>query len=435
LPRGEKDALEMTTWRLILRELQYRRTNFCLGVVATLIATGCVVAAISLMDRYNQRSQLRADDEQAKLCQRMAALEDDYRKISLGLGFNVMILPKEQSLADFYADDFAAKLMPEAYARQLAEARLASINHILPILQQRISWPERQRTIQLIGTRGEMALMGKGGKATLQQPVSPGRVVVGYELHRSLDLAVGKTLMLRGQPLVVSGLQPQRGNQDDITLWINLAEAQKLLDKQGRINAIMAIECNCAADRLSTVRGEIARVLPDAQVVEFASQALARAEARRRAAAEATESVERQQESRSAEGRQRGQLFAFLIPLVIGACAVWAGLLALGNVRSRIAEIGILRTLGVPSARVLTIFLARAVLIGLAGGLIGFLAGWMGSWLGEDRISEGPRLGSRFSPLLCAVVLVVVPLFSAAVSALPAIWAAGLDPVESLKEK
>ncbi len=425
----------MTTWRLILRELQFRRTNFCLGVVAMLAATGCVVAAISLMDRYNQRSQLRADNEQAKLCQRMAVLEDDYRKISLGLGFNLMILPKEQNMADFYADDFAAKLMPEAYARQLAEARLASINHILPILQQRISWPEGQRTIQLVGTRGEVALLGKGGKTALQQPVSPGHVVVGYELHRSLDLAVGKTLTLRGQPLVVSALQPQRGNQDDITLWINLAQAQKLLDKQGQINAIMAIECNCAANRLSTVRGEIARVLPDTQVVEFASQALARAEARSRAAAEATESVERQQESRAAEGRQRGRLFAVLIPLVISACAVWAGLLALGNVRSRMAEIGILRTLGVRSARVLTIFLVRAVLIGLAGGLIGFLAGWMGSWLGEERISGGPLLGARFSPLLCAIVLAVAPLFSAAVSSLPALWAAGLDPVRSLKEK
>ena len=104
----------MSAWRLILRELQFRRTNFCLGVLAMLVATGCVVAAISLVDRYNQRSRLRAEDEQAELAQRMAALEDDYRKISLGLGFNVMILPKDQNLADFYADDFAAKLMPES---------------------------------------------------------------------------------------------------------------------------------------------------------------------------------------------------------------------------------------------------------------------------------------------------------------------------------
>ncbi len=309
----------MSTWRLILRELRFRRANFCLGVVAMLVATGCVVAALSLMDRYNQRSQLRARDEQSQLHREMAVLEDDYRKISLRLGFNLMILPKEQNLADFYAADFAAKFMPEAYAQQLADARLVSINHILPILQQRISWPEQKRTIQLIGTRGEVALTGKGNKAALQAPVAPGHVVVGYELHRSLGLAVGKTLTLLGKPLVVSVLHEQRGNQDDITLWTNLGEAQKLLDKQGRINAILAIECNCAAGRLATIRGEVARVLPDTQVVEFASQAVGRAEARERAATEAKDSVDRQQASRAAEGRQRERLFSVLIPLVIGA--------------------------------------------------------------------------------------------------------------------
>jgi hypothetical protein len=406
-----------------------------LGVVAMLAATGCVVAAICLMDRYNQRSQLRAEDEKVKLGQRMRKLEDDYRKISLDLNFNLMILPKEQNMADFYAADFAAKLMPEAYAQQLADAHVATINHIVPVLQQRIAWPERKRTIQLVGASAPMVLKGKGAKSALQQPVAPGHVVVGYELHRSLGLAVGKTLALFGQPLVISALEPQRGDQDDITLWINLPEAQKLLDKEGQINAILAIECNCAPNLLATIRGDVARVLPDTQVIELASKALARAEARDSAAAEATEAVARQQASRAAEGRQRVRLFAVLIPVVIGACAVWAGLLALGNVRARIAEIGILRTLGVPSLKVLTIFLSRAVLIGLAGGLLGFLAGWLGSWLGENRLSGGPLLGSRFSPLLCAAVLLLVPLFSALASFLPAIWAAGLDPVESLKEK
>ena len=384
---------------------------------------------------------------ESKLQERMAALEDDYRKISLRLGYNLMILPKEQNLANFYADDFAAKLMPEQYARQLADARLATINHIAPILQQRVSWPEQKRTIQLIGTRGEVVLMGKRGKSALREEVQvePGHVYVGHELGSSLGLAVGKTITFQGQPLVVSKVLEPRGDQDDITLWIDLKKAQELLHKPKQINAILAIECNCAPNLLATIRADLARTLPGTQVIEFASKALARAEARSRAATEAEEANQRQRESRTmavareqasraAEGQQRERLFAILLPLVIGACAVWAGLLALGNVRSRLAEIGILRTIGVPSVKVLTIFLARAVLIGLAGGVIGFLAGWLGSWLGENRLSHGPLLGPQFSLLLCAAVLLIVPLFSAVVASLPAMWAARLDPVESLKE-
>jgi hypothetical protein len=397
------------------------------------VAAACVVAAISLLDRYDRRTEQRAAEQEVELRQKMAVLEDDYRKISLGLGFNVLILPKDQNMADFYADDFASKLMPESYAERLVKAKVATINHILTILQQKMNWPEQQRTVQLVGTCGEIALLAKGRKTALLDPVPPGRVVVGYELHRSLKLAPGDTLTLSGRQFTVSTLQAQRGNQDDITLWINLSQAQALLDKEGRINAILALECNCAADRLGQVREEIAKILPDTQVIEFSSQALARAEARNRAAAEAREAVEREHESRALQRQERERLFAVLAPLVVGACAVWAGLLAWGNVRSRAAEIGILRALGVPTRRVLLLLLARAALIGLLGAGLGFAAGWLGSWLGEERAAAGPPLGALFNPLLFVLVLVLTPVFSALVSWLPALWASQLDPAESLR--
>ena len=423
----------MTIWRLILREIVCRKTNFLLSTLAVRVAVGSVVAAISLLDRYAIRGEQRAAEQQVELQKKMAVLEDDYRKIMLGLGFNVLILPKDQNLADFYSEDFASKLMPENYAERLVQARVVSINHVLPILQQKLKWPERERTIQLVGTRGEIALMAKGRKTALLDPVLPGHVVVGYELHRSLKLAVGDKIELCKRPLTVSALQPQRGNQDDITLWINLREAQQILGKEGRINAIQALECNCAADRLGQIRNDIGRVLPDTQVIEFSSQALARAEARNRAATEAHESIEREQEGRAAAARQRERLFAVLAPLVIGACAVWAGLLALGNVRSRTGEIGILRALGVPTRRILAILLIRAALIGLVGASIGFAVGWLGSWFGENRISGGPPLEALFDPRLFTMVLVLTPIFSALISWLPAIWAAQLDPADSLR--
>jgi putative ABC transport system permease protein len=423
----------MTTWRLVLREIVHGRGNFLLGVLAVLAAAACVTAAVSLLDRYDRRTEILADEQAEQLRKKMAVLEDDYRKISLKLGFNVLILPKDQNLADFYAEDFASKLMPEAYAERLVKAKVATINHILPILQQKTTWPERERTIQLVGTRGEVALLTKGRKASLLDPVPAGKVVVGYELHRSLKLAVGDKVALRGRQFTVAALQAQRGNQDDITLWINLPEAQELLDRRGQINAILALECNCAAERLSQIREEITKVLPDTQVIEFSSQALTRAEARNRAAAEARDAVERQKQGRAHDRQERERLFAVLTPLVIGACAVWAGLLALGNVRSRLSEIGILRALGVPTRRVLMLLLVRAALIGLLGAALGFSAGWLGSWLGEQRLSDGPPLGPRFDPLLLGLVLVLTPLFSALVGWLPALWAAQIDPAETLR--
>ena len=312
----------MTSWRLVLREIRYRKANFLLAALAALVAAACVVAAVSLLQRYDLRTEQCAAAQVAALHKRTAALEDDYRKITKGLGFNVLILPKDQNLANFYAEDFAAKLMPESYAQRLVRAKVASINHIMPVLQQKVQWPERERTVQLIGTRGEIGVHDPGRQAAIQDAPAPGRVLVGHELHRSLKLAVGDKIVFRGLSLTVSRLMPERGNQDDIALWLDLAEAQKLLDRQGRINAILALECNCAADRLASIRNDIAAVLPDTQVVEFSGQALARAESRNRAAAEAHQAVEEEKQSRAAQRQERERLFAMLAPLVIVACGI-----------------------------------------------------------------------------------------------------------------
>ena len=425
----------MTTWYLVRREISYRKGSFLLSMFFVLTATTCVVAAVSLLARYDRCSEQRAAAQEADVFRRAARLEDDFRKISLKLGFNLLILPKDQNLADFYADDFASKLMPEDCAERLVKANVATINHILPILQQKMKWPEQARTIQLVGTRGEIALLNKGKKASLLDPVPPGRVVVGYELHQDLKLAVGDTITLSGRRFTVSALQPQRGNQDDITLWINLPEAQELLSRQGQINAILAIECNCTADRLDLVCDEIAKVLPDTQVVEFSSQAMTRAEARNRAAVEARAAVDHDHVVQKFQQEDRQRLCALLVPVVIGVCTVLLGLLAWLNVRSRQHEIGILRALGVPTRRILLLFLLRAALIGLLGAMFGFGIGALVGWLGEEIHCGGPggALGRMFDPLLFTLILVLTPVFSALVSWLPALWAAQLDPAESLR--
>ena len=131
------------------------------------------------------------------------------------------------------------------------------------------------------------------------EAVPPGTMVLGHELHRSLKLKKGDKVPLMDKTFTVHQLQPEKGNNDDITIWINLAEAQRLLGKEGRINAILALECGCEADRLSVIRADVAKILPDTQVIEFASQAIARAEARNRAEAESKAALLQEEEQRN----------------------------------------------------------------------------------------------------------------------------------------
>lgn len=111
-----------------------------------------------------------------------------------------------------------------------------------------------------------------------------GTIVLGYELHQSLGLNVGDSVKLLGEEFTIHKCHEHRGSKDDITAWINLRQGQELLDKKGRINAIVALQCVCVGRDLSRMRSEITKVLPDTQIVEIGTEkALARFETRMRA--------------------------------------------------------------------------------------------------------------------------------------------------------
>ena len=85
-------------------------------------------------------------------------------------------------------------------------------------------------------------------------------------------------------------------------------------------------------------------------------------------------------------------------PLLILACAVWVGLLALLNVRERRSEIGLLRALGKGSGAIVTLFLGKAVLVGLIGGALGGALGvWLASSAGAAVAGMGPEAVSAAS--------------------------------------
>jgi len=422
----------MRAGRLILREILYRRLNFALGVLSAVAAVGSLVAALTVLRAHDRRTEALVAAREAQTRERMGKLEDDYRKITVNMGFNLLILPKDQNLSDLYADDYASKYMPEEYAERLARANLATINHLMPSLQQKLKWPEQERTVILIGVRGEV-LVHSPGQMPIVEAVPAGMLVAGYELHRSLKLSVGQKVKLLGREFAVARLHPERGNKDDISLWINLREAQELLGKKGLINAMLALECHCAAERLAAIRAEIGRILPDTQVIEFATQAVARAEARTRAAAEAENALERGKQDRAKLRHEREAFAAVLVPLVMLGAALWIAFLAFHNVRERRAEIGILRALGVRSCQILAIFLGKAVLLGLLGAALGYGAGALVGW----RLQEVPAvltLKDVLNTALLLQVLCAAPAVACLASWLPALWAAQQDPAEILRE-
>lgn len=403
----------MKIWGMIWREIAFRKFNFVLALLSVSAAVACLIGTLTL---------LRTD--KAEVAEAGAGLEDAIRKITKGLGFNVIILPEDQDLNEMHLEGSLNKQMPEEYAHRLAESKIVTINHLLPTIMKKLTWPETGLPIVLYGTRGEVPIQHRDPKKPLLDTVPKGTMIIGHHVSQKLGLKEGDETTLLGHKFSIGKVHGERGNIDDATVWINLTEAQELLGMQNLIHAIQALECHCAGDRISQIRVEIAGILPGTQVLERGPPALARAEARDQA-----------RQSAEDASKRREAFAAVLAPLIWVGAAVWIGFLMLGNVRERRAEIGILRAIGFRSSQILLLFLGKAFLFGILGTLLGFVVGALaGASLGEMTAGweslQNPEVPIHF--VLALGLAVALSIFA---SWIPALSAARQDPALVLQEE
>ncbi len=425
----------MKLTHLVTREIAHRKINFVLSLLGVALAVGCVVGMVCLLGAHQKHTAEILDGMKAETEADMKKLEDEIRKSMKGLGFNIYIFPKEQEMAEVYAEGFASKTMPEDFVTKLAASKIVTVNHLLPSLTKKLKWNEQNgRTVIAIGIRGEVPIAHRDPKSPLIDPVEPGTIVLGYELHKGAGLKVGEKVVFQGKEFKVAKTHNERGSKDDITLWLNLTEAQELLNEPGRINAIQALECNCATvDRLGEIRAELMTILPNTQIVETQSTALARAEARNLAKATSRKKLADTKRELATLGAERQRFADILLPMATLAAMIWIGLLALINVRERINEIGILRAVGVKSSRIFATFLSRAGLAGILGAVLG-LAGFALFFPAlSDRFFQGQELSGLMSLQFWIVPLVAAPVLAAAAAWLPALFASQKDPANVLR--
>ncbi len=403
----------MKIWGMIWREIAFRKFNFVLALLSVSAAVACLIGTLTL---------LRTD--KAEVAKAGAGLEDAIRKITKGLGFNVIILPEDQDLNEMHLEGSLNKQMPEEYAHRLAESKIVTINHLLPTIMKKLTWPETGLPIVLYGTRGEVPIQHRDPKKPLLDTVPKGTMIIGHHVSQKLGLKEGDETTLLGHKFSIGKVHGERGNIDDATVWINLTEAQELLGMQNLIHAIQALECHCAGDRISQIRVEIARILPGTQVLERGPPALARAEARDQA-----------RQSAEDASKRREAFAAVLAPLIWVGAAVWIGFLMLGNVRERRAEIGILRAIGFRSSQILLLFLGKAFLFGILGTLLGFVVGALaGASLGE-MTAGWESLQNPEVPIHFVLALGLAVALSVFASWIPALSAARQDPALVLQEE
>lgn len=377
--------------RMVLKEMWHRKVNVVLAVLAVATAVAFSVAFFTA----------------AKASERETA------RLMLSMGYNVHIIARDADAGVFLLNGIPDKTMPADYVDMLAAQRNISYNHLLATLEGRMNW--RGMDIVLTGIAPEVCPPGQKKPPMIFQ-VAPGIVYVGYRIAESLQVKEGQTLSLGGRDLQVKKCLSESGGLDDVRMQCSLEDAQEILNLPGRITAIKAVDCLCfeKGDPVMALRKEIGAILPEAQVLQVKAIANARAKQR----------------------QMVRNLFALMLPVVVAACGVWIGVLAVMNVRDRQQEIGLLRALGYDAGAICLLFLGRAALVGLAGAGVGFLLGTsLGLTYGPGVFEITAKAMIRWEPSLLVFAGVLAPLFAVVASVIPTMIAVTYDPAATLREE
>jgi hypothetical protein len=404
-----------TLW---LREIMYRRRSVIAGIAAVTLATGVFAGTVNLLDTYQVRTGTTLAGMKTELDQRVAALNDDIRAAMDVLGFTIVIIPAGQNLGDYYAEDYAAVLMPEEYLDKLAHAKLTTVSHLLPRLRWRITWPETKWTVILVGSAEQVTTLDSAAGDPVFVSMPSGCVDLGYEIHHALGYHTGQTVRIMGREFAVRSCAGERGPKDDITIRLNLRDAQALLDTPGMINEIPALTAECAWTNFNRVRTEIGAILPDTRVIANGEKMAALTAARTRTITRGNAAIAAETAAAQERCRSMAVFGLVLVPVVFAVCLLWLVFLMLDTVRARRNEIGILYALGFCLPRIMLLFILRALVTGCAGGMLGFLCS---------------RVTGPFSAILLAIAMAAACGITALATVIPLAYTALIDPADILR--
>ena len=291
------------------------------------------------------------------------------------LGANVIVAPRgadpnagggtlEQSLLSQMPTENAGKPVPAVgFLYVIGDVGKARAAHQEPAV--------------IAGVAGEGITKIRPGKRTeysAELEKEPDACEVGAKAVEQFELHVGDSLDLRNQGRVATCevfAVVATGGPEDTQIFVKLATAQALTDLPGRISLIQ-LSVTGTPESVQSFVAALGQRLPDADVHGIKQFA-------------------------EAEGKLYNRISGLLsttviLILILTSLCVMAGMSNVAIERKN--DVGLMKAIGGSVRRVVRLFLAEAILLGIMGGMIGSAVGILGSiWLGKTvfGVAAEPR--------------------------------------------
>jgi len=302
-------------------------------------------------------------------------------------------------------------------AREIREADLARITTIPNRKNIAAIAPELLGAVQVRGRRALLMGVRPAEQFALKRwwtldgrrPIGGDEVIAGSSAATTLNLRSGGTVDIDGQSFKVTGILRPTGSEDDSLLITELATAQRLLGKPGKVTMVevAALCSNCPVQKIVA---QISGVLPGTRVT-------------------ALQQVMKNRMHALDQFRQFSYLVAGII-IAIEALVVFVTMM--GSVNARTREIGIFRALGFRRGHVTSLVLTEATLASLLAGVLGYLVGMGLSYVLLPQLG-GHGVPIVWTPALAGGAVGLAVLIGSVASLYPAMHASRMDPTVALR--
>lgn len=403
----------MNLTKLIGKELWQRKSQLISGLLAVTLGIGVIVSIRMISTESEKAVAIKLDN----------------------LGANILVLPQSASVDDYYAAEIDAPTFPESYVEKIATSTLPGVDNMSPKLSRRIAVAGQNVVLTGIQPKNEIAskpIWQQGGITGRQvaatcAPSTDGQSkykderlqrkviddLAGYDcfagssVAQRLQVSEGSEITIEGRKFNVTKILPETGTIDDDRIFANLYTVQELLGVGAQVNAIEIM--GCCNEISQGLLGKLRNILPDTRITTI------------------NQIVETQQQT-NLMMRRLSWIFLLII-LVVGGLSIGNSIWA--NVNERRREIGILRMIGYHKTHIYYILIAKALVVGVAGGFLGYITGTMTAVYLSPSI-VGISVHPEIVYLALSVILATIIAFLGAV--IPAILAGRIEPFGNMQE-